>query len=131
MLQRKEQRASELEEIKKKTQRVIQTFEGPPKSGIHSPFDNMIVSIDIRRIGIAFPLTLDKSVSDPSLRNSNANRDVPAFLFSIKSVEFVTRRSETGHAKMVDFAFQFVPRYDPLLLLPLFRLISLPYSFNE
>lgn len=114
-MQRKEQRALELEEIKKKTQRVMRTFEATATSpGTRTSLNNVVIHIDIRNIGIVFPLTLEKSVVPRSgLPLSEVGGGVPAFLFSVKSLDFVTQRYETGNAKMLGFAFQFVPRFVP------------------
>jgi len=115
MLQRKEDRALELKEIRNKTRHVLKTFEDPePREKRATAFQNRIVSVSIKRIGIAFPFnphqTDVKAPSQPSFINSQkAFKGVPAFLFSIESLLFKTQREERGFAKVKNFAFQFVP----------------------
>jgi hypothetical protein len=112
MLQRKRDRALELEEMRSKTRHVIKTFEGP---AVHAPprsaFRNRIISLVVERIGIAFPLSIqanDESTSKaPSLQHDR--EPIPAFLFSIASLSFATQREESGNARISKFAFQFVP----------------------
>ena len=112
MLQRKRDRALELEGIRSKTRHVIKTFEGPTvHEPPHSPFRNRIMSLAVERIGIAFPLmgqADDGSASTAPFRQHD-KEPVPAFLFSIASLRFATQREESGNARISDFAFQFVP----------------------
>lgn len=110
MLLRKEQRALELEEMKKKTQRLLQSFEShsrPQQST--SPFVNRIMSFSIRSIGIMFPLSLGRDGTEMPLSTSTDGSS--AFLFSVTAVDFVTKREETGSARMQHCAFQFIPSY--------------------
>lgn len=115
MLDRQDQRASELAAFKEKTQSILKTFEGgvrdthiPEKS---SWLDDYIINVSTRNIGAAFPLTHDQDLELPQLGGSRDSTAVRAFLFSIKSIEFDTHRGETGHATMKGLSFQFVPRY--------------------
>ena len=113
MLQRKEQRALELQEIKKKTEHVMRSMEGPNNARTkRSPFGNRIISISLRHIGIVFPLSLNTTITAPVPLPSASLKDekAPAFLVTVQSLDFVTQRDETGNARMVGFAFQFVPR---------------------
>jgi protein CSF1 len=109
MLQRKRDRALELEEIRSKTRHVIKTFEGPAvHARPHSAFRNRIISLAVEQIGIAFPLTIQ--VNDgPAPLFKHDRGAVPAFLFSIVSLGFATQREESGNAEISNFAFQFVP----------------------
>jgi hypothetical protein len=117
MLLRKEQRSLELEEIKKKTQRVMKTLERPsPSADRRSWLDRRIIALDVNSIGVAFPLSTQDDLffsggtRHPGSTNSSS---IPAFLFSIHHVEFRTQRYETGNARITDFAFQFVSRLVP------------------
>lgn len=112
MLQRKRDRALELEEIRSKTRHVIQKFEGPEtKPPVGAAFRNRMMSLAIEHIGIAFPLSVQPNVgTSPISRNPRHDTEpVPAFLFSIASLSFATQREESGSAKMSNFAFHFVP----------------------
>ncbi|KAG5342712.1 hypothetical protein C0989_010680 [Termitomyces sp. Mn162] len=110
MLDRKEQRALELATFKEKTRRILQTFE----VGIQetSPdtrpwLDSYIIKVSTRNIGVAFPLTHDLDLQLPRV-GSRDSTSVPAFLWSIKSIEFGTDRGQTGEAEMKLFSFQFI-----------------------
>jgi protein CSF1 len=113
MLQRKEQRVLELQEMKKKTQHVMRSMESssPPRTQ-QSPFGNRVISISLRRIGIVFPLSLKTTITTlaPSTFASLEAEKAPAFLVTVQSLDFVTQRDETGNARMFGLAFQFVPR---------------------
>ena len=112
MLQRKRDRALELAEMRSKTRHVIKTFEGPAaRVRPRSAFRNRIISLEVERIGIAFPLSIQANgvpTSAPPVRRLD-NEPVPAFLISIVSLSFATQREESGNARMSHFAFQFVP----------------------
>lgn len=112
MLQRKRDRASELEEIRSKTRHVIKKFEVPEtRPPVGTALRNRMISLAINHIGIAFPLSIQSglgtSPATPDPRHDTA--PVPAFLFSIASLSFATQREESGSARISNFAFQFVP----------------------
>lgn len=109
MLQRKRDRVLELEEIRSKTRHVIRRFEGAePPTVQTTPFQNRVISIDIQEIGIAFPLS---EQLDIKYSGKGPSSPVAAFLFSIESMLFATQREESGTARIVGVAFQFVPSY--------------------
>ncbi|GLB37483.1 putative fermentation associated protein [Lyophyllum shimeji] len=113
MLDRKEQRAMELAAFKEKTHSILKTFE----VGIRDPrvnskpwLESYIINVSTRNIGVAFPLTHDQDLQLPR-SGSRDSTAVPAFLWSIKSIEFGTHRGETGQAVMKNFSFQFISRF--------------------
>lgn len=65
------------------------------------------ISIVVRNVGVAFPLTLSRDLHLPRHDDSA----VRAFLFSIKTIEFGTQLGENGQASMTSFSFQFVSKY--------------------
>ncbi|KAJ3735770.1 hypothetical protein DFJ43DRAFT_832425 [Lentinula guzmanii] len=111
---RREQRAQELNAFKQKTQHLIKTFEfknqEPTLSSKMSWLDNYIIQFSLSNIGVAFPLAHDHDMDLPPV-GSHESSAVRAFLFSIKSVKFGTQRGETGEASMESLSFQFVPRF--------------------
>lgn len=112
MLQRKRDRALELEGMRTKTRHVIKKFEGPEtRTPVGTAFRNRIISMAIEDIGIAFPLSIQSSLgSSPATPSAQPDiGPVPAFLFSIASFSFATQREESGNARIAKFAFQFVP----------------------
>ena len=73
------------------------------------------ISVIVRNIGVAFPLTLTRDFHLPR-SGSHDDNAVRAFLFSIKTIEFGTQLGENGQASMTGFSFQFVSRYVVLSL---------------
>lgn len=110
MLERREERASQMAAFKEKTQSILKTFDvniGEVSLEHRSWITDLIVNVSIRSIGVAFPLTHNEELVLPISKESSPVR---AFLFSIKSIEFGTRRGETGQAVMQRLSFQFVSR---------------------
>ncbi|KAG8700051.1 hypothetical protein FRC09_006205 [Ceratobasidium sp. 395] len=120
MLSRQEQRAQELEEVRRKTRQVMRTLESsdhPYAAEETKTFlDNRRIEFTVKDIGIAFPLTLQDDLMLPQMGSSIITplspSSVSAFLISLSSVSFVTQRYETGQAKLVAFSFQFIPGFD-------------------
>ncbi|KAG9100753.1 hypothetical protein FS749_013050 [Ceratobasidium sp. UAMH 11750] len=120
MLSRQEQRAHELEEVRRKTRQVLRTLESSEHP--YSPketktfLDNRKIEFTVKDVGIAFPLTLQDDLMLPQMGSSIITplspSSVPAFLISLSSISFVTQRYETGQAKLAEFSFQFVPGFD-------------------
>ncbi|KAF9465079.1 hypothetical protein BDZ94DRAFT_1351083 [Collybia nuda] len=114
MLNRREQRATELAAFKEKTQSILKTFEGGTRDTYikakASWLDTYAINVSTRNVGVAFPLTHDQDLELPQI-GSRDSTAVRAFLFSIKLVEFGTHRGETGQATMKGLSFQFVPRF--------------------
>ncbi|KAF9529375.1 hypothetical protein CPB83DRAFT_789894 [Crepidotus variabilis] len=114
LLERQEQRALELEAFKEKAQNILKTFDVNVRDvqiEQASWLDDLNISVSIRSIGVAFPLTHDEELQLPRKRKNKEAIAVRAFLFSIKSIEFSTSRGETGDATMDCLSFQFVPRF--------------------
>lgn len=116
MLSRQEQRASELEEVLRKTRQVMRTLESSehPHAATQTKtfLDNRKIEFTVKDIGIVFPLTLQDDMlpqMGSSIITSLSPSSVPAFLISLGSVSFVTQRYETGQAKLKAFSFQFIP----------------------
>jgi hypothetical protein len=67
------------------------------------------VIFSVSNVGVAFPLALDSGIEMP-LSRPHQHPAVPAFLFSVKTVEFEDKN--TGHSQfvMTGFSFQFVDR---------------------
>ncbi|KAG6832605.1 hypothetical protein H0H92_014441 [Tricholoma furcatifolium] len=113
MLDRKEQRASELAAFKEKTRRILETFEVGAQDTLADTrpwLQSYIINVATRNIGVAFPLTHDQDLQLPRT-GSRDSTAVPAVLLSIKSIEFGTHRGLTGQAEMKLFSFQFVSRF--------------------
>ncbi|KAI8993910.1 hypothetical protein BD414DRAFT_436222, partial [Trametes punicea] len=113
VLIRKEKRASELEEFKKKTRSLMRTLD--VKIGEQTPSEKSLlelytITLSISNIGVAFPLTLARDLQMPR-SGSLDDSAVRAFLFSIKSVRFGSQLGENGQASVTNFAFQFVSRF--------------------
>ena len=85
---------------------------GEQKAAQKSLFEMYTISLSIKNIGVAFPLTLARDLQMPRT-GSHDDSAVRAFLFSIKTLEFGTQLGENGQASMTGFSFQFVSRYDP------------------
>jgi hypothetical protein len=112
MFERQEQRALELAAFKAKAQTILQTFDvnvGDVQLEKASWLDNLIISILIQNVGVAFPLTHDEDLQIPRSK-SKESLAVRAFLFSIKAIDFTATRGETGQATMSRLCFQFVPK---------------------
>ncbi len=91
---------------------MMRTFDvkiGDSELQASSWWDDYVIGIVIKNVGIAFPLAHDSSLQLPRA-GSQDTATVRAFLFSIKSIVFGTQRGESGEITMVGFSFQFVPR---------------------
>ncbi|KAJ7647262.1 hypothetical protein FB45DRAFT_987066 [Roridomyces roridus] len=111
---RREQRALDLAAFKEKAQSILKTFEVPTQDVQIKPqsswLTSYVIDMTIHNIGVAFPLTHDRNFELPRTGSRDSSA-VKAFLFSVKSIKFATRRGETGEAKMQGFSFQFVSRF--------------------
>jgi len=111
MLDRRDQRASQLAAFKEKAKRILDTFDINPDAQLEktSWIENLVMKITIRSIGVAFPLTHDEDLVLPSMR-SRESIPVQAFLFSIKSIDFGVDHGKSGQASMGHLSFQFVSK---------------------
>ncbi|KAG8964186.1 hypothetical protein FRC03_002130 [Tulasnella sp. 419] len=117
MLLRKDQRAAELAGFRNKSQRIMIVLEREASLETSSPswLDNLAIAVRIDSVGMALPLKLDNEFMYPrnAFRPSHLTpSSVKAFLFSIHSIDFATRKYESGHAHITDFSFQFVDNFD-------------------
>ncbi|KII92575.1 hypothetical protein PLICRDRAFT_134291 [Plicaturopsis crispa FD-325 SS-3] len=111
MLERKEQRALQLQAFKEKTKSVMKTFEvKEPVDKTPSWLEQYTINVVVKNVGAAFPLALDQDM-ELGHKGSGDFNAVRAFLLSIKSITFATQRGETGEANMENFSFQFVPSF--------------------
>ena len=113
VLIRKGERATELEEFKEKTRSLMKSLDvkiGEQKKSERSLLEMYTISLVIKNIGVAFPLSLARDLHMPR-SGSHDDSAVRAFLFSIKTLEFGTQVGENGQASMTGFSFQFVSRY--------------------
>ncbi|KAH9041126.1 hypothetical protein EDB84DRAFT_1436665 [Lactarius hengduanensis] len=116
VLDRKDERVRELAAFKEKTERIMKAFEvndreSTPLSDAAWLKDHAVV-FSVSNVGVAFPLALDSGISGIEIPLSKPHQHpaVPAFLFSVKTVEFEAKN--TGHSQfvMTGFSFQFVDR---------------------
>ncbi|KAF7288717.1 hypothetical protein HMN09_01377700 [Mycena chlorophos] len=114
MWDRKEQRAVELAAFKEKAQSILETLEvnvdNAEVKETAAWFRSYHINLSIHNIGVAFPLIHDPTLEIPQ-SGSRDSTAVRAFLFSIKSIKFGTRRGESGEARMQDLSFQFVSQF--------------------
>ncbi|TBU47302.1 hypothetical protein BD309DRAFT_511415 [Dichomitus squalens] len=114
VLIRQEQRATELEEFKEKTRSLMKSLDvkiGEPKASSEESFLELYnISLTVRNVGVAFPLTLARDLQMPR-SGSLDDSTVRAFLFSVKTIEFGTQLGRSGQASMTGFSFQFVSRF--------------------
>jgi len=111
MLERQELRATELAAFKEKAQSILKTFDvnvGDVQLE-QASVNNFIISVSIRNIGVAFPLTHDEELELPHKKTKDSAA-VRAFLISVKSIEFGTHRGQTGQAAIHHLSFQFISR---------------------
>jgi hypothetical protein len=112
VLDRKDERVRELAAFKEKTERIMKTFgvndRETPRADVAWLKDHAVV-FNVSNVGVAFPLALDSGIDIP-LSKVHQHPAVPAFLFSVKTVEFEEKK--TGHSQfvMTGFSFQFVDR---------------------
>jgi hypothetical protein len=95
--------------FKQKTQSIMKTFEvktSDPQAEEVPWYSRYLISITIRDVGIAFPITLEQDIQLPRHRAKDAA--INAFLFSISSIAFGIHRGETGEAVVKNLSFQFI-----------------------
>ncbi|KAH9171981.1 hypothetical protein EDB89DRAFT_2174254 [Lactarius sanguifluus] len=90
VLDRKDERVRELAAFKEKTERIMEAFEvndreSAPINGAAWLKDHAVV-FSVSNVGVAFPLALDSGIEIP-LSKPHQHPAVPAFLFSVKTVE--------------------------------------------
>ncbi|ORY27357.1 hypothetical protein BCR39DRAFT_589249 [Naematelia encephala] len=105
----RESRSSEVAEVRMQTRKVLRKLEATEQSET-SWFASRLLSIQITGIGLAIPLNDITSIEPQQERNS----PVPAFLFSIRVVDFQNRRNETARFKVQQMALQFLHKFDQM-----------------
>ncbi|KAG8862253.1 hypothetical protein FRB96_001832 [Tulasnella sp. 330] len=126
MLLRKDQRALELAEIRKKGKLLRTTLEREASAiqeASPSWLDRQVLTIIVQSIGVSFPLSTREDFIPASASPGSgafSPSSVKAFLFSISSIQFATHRYERGALDIEDFSFQFIPDFDQ----------SLPFHFE-
>jgi hypothetical protein len=115
---RQQERSAELQAFKEKTKSFIKTFESKSENVLRdnykSWFDDYTLNLNIRRVGVAFPLVFDQGLFSPVADDAAAG-PVRAFLFSVQSLTFNAQHGESGQAAIHNLSFQFVPRYSWIL----------------
>lgn len=110
LLDRQEQRSLELAAFKEKTEHILRTFDvniGDIQLKKTPWINDLMISISVNNIGVAFPLTYDEAF-DLSHHENKKSVATRAFLFSVKSIKFESHRGETGHAIVQYLSFQFI-----------------------
>ncbi|KAI6121684.1 hypothetical protein F5141DRAFT_529930 [Pisolithus sp. B1] len=111
---RRSQRAAELEAFKEKTRTILKTFEvqqqKPDFERNASWLSKHSVTVNVERVGVAFPLSFDQSLELPILADYDSSA-VRAFLFSVRRIKFHTQRGEVGQMTTKELCFQFVNRF--------------------
>ncbi|CAO3610073.1 unnamed protein product [Mucor hiemalis] len=103
----------EIDQLSANTKRIVQSIsiknEWPKvlQEETHSLLENKIISLNVRRLGVAIPLGEDSTVPI-----TDTSRGVSALLFSISSIEFLSRSIEKGALQLDNIALQFVKKFD-------------------
>ncbi|KAI0267154.1 hypothetical protein BC834DRAFT_969170 [Gloeopeniophorella convolvens] len=114
VLDRKDERVREMTAFKEKTQSLMKAFEVNSRESASSEeltwLHNYATVFTVTNVGAAFPLAFDGNIELP-IGKPHQHSAVPAFLFSVKSVEFEAKKSGHGQFVMRGFSFQFVDRF--------------------
>lgn len=102
---KKQLKKDEIDQLSANTKRIVQTISSKnnwPTQEDYSAsfFDGKVVNLHIRHVGIAIPLDLD------------TNKDASALLFSIESIEFLTKNIEKNALQLDNTTLQFVRKFD-------------------
>ncbi|RIA94532.1 hypothetical protein C1645_873391 [Glomus cerebriforme] len=112
---RKKMKASDIDKLTANTQRILNSLdvEMPKyKSKSKSFLDEKVLSLDITRFAIALPLDLHDDLISTSAQHLYEHSQIPAFLFSISSMNFRTRKLKSNCAILKDLSLQFVTQFD-------------------
>ena len=115
VLDRKDERVRELAAFKEKTERIMKAFgvddRETSRDDVALLKDHAVV-FSVSNVGVAFPLALDSGISgiEMPLTKPHQHPAVPAFLFSVKTVEFEDKNMGHSQFVMTGFSFQFVDR---------------------
>ncbi|CAG8459734.1 18137_t:CDS:2, partial [Acaulospora morrowiae] len=116
---RKEKKAAEIEKLAENTRKIWRSLnvEMPKyKSSSKSLLDEKVLSLEISRFAVALPLDLrDEFLStsdDSNAKGSSDTLQIPAFILSASSMNFITRKLKSSRATLKDLCLQFVPQFD-------------------
>lgn len=95
-------------------ERVIQTLEMAEPVDPQAPswLTTCVISLEATSIGIAIPLSDEGISAAGQFRRGKSARSRPAFLVTIDTVKFSTRRGSAGFAAVNALAFHFVSDFD-------------------
>ncbi|CAG8439893.1 14436_t:CDS:10 [Funneliformis mosseae] len=105
---RKKMKASDINKLTANTRRILNSLdvEMPKyKSKSKSFLDEKVISLEVTRFAIALPLVLSEDLISTAAQ-------IPAFLFSISSMNFLTRKWKSNCAILRDLSLQFVTQFD-------------------
>jgi len=109
---RKKQRIVEFEDIKSRAARVWQGDEpqevvGELSKPTLSWLEDREIQVQVEHVGFAFPLSREEI---KSTLGSETSSSVPAFVVSIRELNFRTRRDEDGAGEIKDVSLQFTSK---------------------
>ncbi|CAI2166467.1 8487_t:CDS:10 [Funneliformis geosporum] len=116
---RKEMKASDINKLTANTRRILNSLdvEMPKyKSKSKSFLDEKVISLEVTRFAIALPLVLSEDLISTAVQHSGEHSSsapqIPAFIFSISSMNFLTRKWKSNCAILRDLSLQFVTQFD-------------------
>ncbi|ORX35037.1 hypothetical protein BD324DRAFT_652754 [Kockovaella imperatae] len=108
----RDNRASEMAEIKSTTSKFLKKLD--PGEGQTKPenswFASRLLSVHVAGLGLAIPLTDAASIGTNG--KNSIQHDLPALLFSIRTIAFINRKNETARFKVQRIALQMVSKFD-------------------
>ncbi|KAI9251058.1 hypothetical protein BY458DRAFT_559573 [Sporodiniella umbellata] len=110
---KKMKKKAELDRLSESTKRLVQTISAKnewPKTfqeETHSILEGKIISLQVRRLGVAIPLDEQSDIPLPS-----TCKDVDALLLSVASIDFCTKSVDKGTLQLENTALQFVKQFD-------------------
>lgn len=103
----------EVDQLSANTKRIVQSIsiknEWPKvlQEETHSLLEGKIISLRVRRLGVAIPLGEYSGVTF-----AETSKGVSALLLSVTSIEFLSRSIEKGALQLDNIGLQFVKRFD-------------------
>lgn len=110
---RKMKKKDELDRLSVSTKRLVQTISAknewpkPFQEESHSILEGKIISLQVRRLGVAIPLDEQSDIPLPG-----TCKDVDALLVSVGSIDFCTKSIEVSTLQLENAALQFVKQFD-------------------
>jgi hypothetical protein len=111
---KKMMKKAEIDQLSANTKRIVQSISVKnewPKTlpeDTHSLLEGKIISLHIRRVGIAIPLGEQTHL----IETEASSRGVSALLLSVTSIEFLSKNIEKGALQLDNLTLQFVKRFD-------------------